>query len=123
MASEWWDHRDEPNIEFFHYSDMLADTEGEIRRMAEFLEIDVPGDKWPQIVKAVSFGEMKSKADVYAPGGGQFWKGGAQTFLHKGTNGRWRDVLSADELKLYDAACNRAVTPECREWLENGGAV
>ena len=30
--------------------------------------------------------------------------GGGESFLHKGTNGRWRDVLTADELARYDAA-------------------
>ena len=54
---------------------------------------------------------------------GQFWKGGAETFMHKGTNNRWRDILSDDELILYDAACKRALTPDCREWLENGGTI
>ena len=48
-------------------------------------------------------------------------KAGAKTFLYKGTNGRWRDILSAEELKLYEAACERALTPDCRRWLEQGG--
>ncbi len=122
-VQSWWDYRELPNIQLVHYGDLLADTEGEMRRMAEFLEIDVPEDRWPHIVEAVSFDEMKSKGELYAPGGGQFWKGGAQTFLHKGTNGRWRDVLGDDELALYDAACERTLTPECRDWLENGGRV
>jgi aryl sulfotransferase len=56
-----------------------------------------------------------------APLGGELWKGGADTFLNQGTNGRWRDVLSAAELALYDAACDRTLTPDCRAWLENGG--
>ena len=50
-------------------------------------------------------------------------KGGPSTFFNKGTNGRWRDVLSANELKLYDAAATREPTPDFREWLENGGWV
>ena len=120
-VQSWWNFRDLPNIQLVHYSDMLEDTEGEIRRIAAFLEIDVPESAWARIVKAVSFTEMKRQGERYAPGGGQFWKGGAKTFLHKGTNGRWRDVLSAEELTLYDAACERALTPECRAWLESGG--
>jgi aryl sulfotransferase len=90
---------------------MLEDTEREIRRIAAFLEIDVPESSWASIVKAVSFPEMKRQGELYAPGGGHFWKGGAQTFLHKGTNGRWRDVLSDEEMTLYDAACDRALSP------------
>ena len=122
-VQSWWNFRDLPNIQLVHYTDMLEDTEREIRRIADFLEIEVPVDSWLDIVKAVSFTEMKRRGDFYAPGGGQFWKGGAKTFLHKGTNGRWRDVLSDEEMTLYDAACERALTRECREWLENGGTI
>jgi aryl sulfotransferase len=122
-VQSWWDYRDLPNIQLVHYSDMLADTEGSMRRMAEFLEIDVPEDRWPHIVEAVSLKEMKRQGELYAPGGGVFWKGGASTFLNKGTNGRWRDVFSDDELALYDAACDRALSPDCRKWLEEGGIV
>ncbi|MBA2484011.1 MAG: sulfotransferase domain-containing protein, partial [Nitrosomonas sp.] len=122
-VQSWWNYRHLPNIQLFHYRDMLEDTEREIRRMAEYLEIDVPEHAWPGIIKAVSFNEMKRQGELYVPGGGQFWKGGAQTFLHKGTNNRWRDVLSDEELALYDTACERVLTPECRQWLENGGTV
>jgi len=122
-VQSWWNFRDLPNIKLIHYTDLLADTEGEMRRIAAYLDIDVPEERWPDIVEAVSFKEMKRQADKYAPGGGQFWKGGGQTFLHKGTNGRWRDVLSDEELSLYDAACERALTPDCRAWMESGGAI
>jgi aryl sulfotransferase len=122
-VQSWWEYRELPNIQLIHYSDMLEDTEREMRRIAEFLEIDVPESAWPGIVKAVSFKEMKRNGEQYAPGGGQFWKGGAKTFLNKGTNGRWRDVLSEEELTLYDDACGRSLTPDCRKWLENAGAI
>ena len=122
-VQSWWNFRHLPNIRLFHYTDMLADTEREVRRIAAFLEIEVPGQAWNGIIKAVSFAEMKRQGGLYAPEGGQLWKGGAETFMHKGTNNRWRDVLSGEELALYDAACKRALTPDCREWLENGGAI
>lgn len=120
-VQSWWNYRHLPNIQLFHYKDMLENTEREVRRMAAFLEIDVPESAWTGIIKAVSFGEMKRQGELYAPGGGHFWKGGAETFLHKGSNGRWRDVLSDKELAYYETACERVLTPECRVWLENGG--
>ena len=40
--------------------------------------------------------------------------------MNKGTNGRWRDVLTEQELAEYDAACEKALTPDCRAWLEHG---
>lgn len=35
-------------------------------------------------------------------------------------NGRWQDVLSAEELALYDAKAAQVLTPDCRAWLEQG---
>lgn len=122
-VQSWWDYRHLPNIEFFHYTDMLNDLEGEMRRMAAFLEIEVADQYWPRIVEACSFDGMKKNGADYAPGGGVFWKGGADTFLNKGTNGRWKGVLTEEELAQYDAACEKALTPQCRAWLEAGSSA
>jgi aryl sulfotransferase len=119
-VQRWWDYKHLPNIEFFHYNDLLNDTEAEIKRLADYLEIKVPDQWWPRILKAISFEDMKSNADSYVPDGGSHWKGGAQTFMNKGINGRWREVLSNDELAQYDALCEQALTPDCRRWLEFG---
>ena len=48
------------------------------------------------------------------------WKEGVQTFFNKGINGRWRDLLSADELRLYEEKAAQVLTPDCRAWLEQG---
>ncbi len=47
------------------------------------------------------------------------FKGALQTFVFKGMNGRWRDVLTADELAAYDRRV-AALPPECAAWLEHG---
>ena len=100
---------------------MLADLEEAIRRIARFLVMDPPTDTWPTIVRHCTFAEMKTHGDEVAPGLDILLKGGSNTFFYKGTNGRWRDVLSADELKLSTIAADREMTPECRRWHENGG--
>jgi len=120
-VQSWRDYRHLDNILFVHYSDLLTDLEGEVRRIARFLEIEVPDEAWPVIGRNWSFAEMKAKGEWFAPNGGVPFKGGAQSFFHKGTNGRWRDILSADELRLYEAAASRELTPECRRWLERSG--
>ena len=51
------------------------------------------------------------------------FKGGTETFINKGTNGRWKDVLSEEELQMYRDAMARTLDPGCAEWLENGGPV
>jgi aryl sulfotransferase len=42
------------------------------------------------------------------------FEGGFDTFFYKGTNGRWQDEITPENLALHDAACERALTPECR---------
>jgi aryl sulfotransferase len=49
--------------------------------------------------------------------------GGAGAFFFKGTNGRWRDVLTDADLELYEQAKRRVLTPDCARWLEEGGPV
>jgi len=121
-VQSWWDFRHVPNIRLVHYNDLLADTETELRGIAQFLGIEVAESAWPGIVDAVSFKQMKARGELYTPGGGIFWQGGVDTFMNKGTNGRWREVLSDTELEQYEAACEQALTPDCRQWLANGGA-
>lgn len=69
-------------------------TGGEMRRIAEFLEIDVAASLWPELIEAASFESMKSNASQLVPSAGDIWQGGGETFLHKGVNGRWRARLS-----------------------------
>jgi aryl sulfotransferase len=46
--------------------------------------------------------------------------GGAQRFFNKGVSGRWKNVFTAEELALYDAAVRRSLTSDCARWLERG---
>jgi len=120
-VQSWWDFRHLPNILFVHYADLLADLEGEIRRVAHFLEIEVPDRSWPAIVQNSTFTEMRAFEEKNEEPLRLAFKDGARTFFHKGSNGRWREILSPEELGLYDAAARRELTLECRRWLENGG--
>ncbi len=46
------------------------------------------------------------------------WRGGADQFFYKGTNGRWRDVLTEDDLALYERAA-ATLDPDLRDWMEH----
>jgi len=104
-----------------HYADPLADLEGGMRRVANFLEIKLPESVWATVVRNCTFAEMKAHGNRYAPPDiDNIFEGGSQTFFHKGTNNRWREVLTPPELAQYEAAADRALTPECWRWLEHG---
>ncbi len=122
-CASWWEYRHLPNIHFVHYADLLADLEGQMRRLSADLRIPVPDDRWAHLVNACTFASMKAEAERSAGNMKLFWKEGAATFFNKGTNGRWRDALSEADLALYDAAAERTLTADCRRWLEEGGPV
>lgn len=121
-AKTWWEFRHLPNIELVHYSDLRADLEGEMRKLAAYLEIDVPDELWPRVVHACEFETVKANPEkVVDPMYDVIFERGGDTFINKGTNGRWRDVLDEDELELYRQAMERTLPPDCARWLEQGG--
>ena len=48
--ASWWPLRHESFAYFVHYNDLKTDLEGEMRRLATFLDIEVPDDLWPETV-------------------------------------------------------------------------
>jgi aryl sulfotransferase len=116
----WWALRNLPNVLMLHFEDMKRDLAAEMRRVAAFLEIDVDEARWPQMVEHCSFDWMKRNAARAAPLGGIFWDGGAETFINKGVNGRWRDTLSAEEVRAYEARALAELGPDGAHWLARG---
>ncbi len=106
-----------------HFNDLLAGLEGEIARIAAYLDIDCPPATRAAIAEMVKFKSMKRDALSLLPDSHIRFKGGAKTFINKGTNGRWRSVLTASDLEMYDAAVARELTPDCHRWLEHGRIV
>lgn len=113
----WWAIRHLPNVLLLHFADLKQDMPGEIRRIAAFLDIAIDEARWKAIVEHCSFDYMKAHAAACAPLGGVFWDGGAETFVHKGTNGRWRDILTAEDCAAYERRALAELEPECAAWL------
>lgn len=116
----WWDFKHLDNIRLIHFNNLLNDLEGEIQRIADFLEIRLAHDLVRPIAEAVNFKTVKQNAELYEPDAARIWRGGSQTFFNKGTNGRWRAILTEAELKLYETTIARELSPECARWLEFG---
>jgi len=120
-ADTFWQFRHLPNIHLFHYSDMKADLDGQMRHIAAAIGVPVNEAVWPQLVAAAGFAEMKSNAETLAPtaGAGDEWQS-KSGFFNKGESGQWRDVLGAEELALYREVMTARLEPELARWLEHG---
>lgn len=118
--STWWNYRHLPNLRLVHFNDLKSDLRGEIRQIADFLGIQVDDEKWDKIVTHCSFDYMKENAEKNVPLGGALWEGGAKTFIHKGTNGRWREVLTAEDNARYEKLAIEKLGSNCARWLATG---
>ncbi len=116
----WWAIRDLPNVLLVHYANLKRDLSGQMHRVAEFLDIEIAEFDWPKLVEHSTFEYMKAHGDKTAPLGGAMWDGGADSFIFKGTNGRWRDLLTKDDVDAYEARALRELGPECAHWLATG---
>lgn len=116
----WWDIRHLPNVLLLHYNDLKANMAKEIRRVADFLGISLRAEHWPTVIEHCTFDYMKRRAESVAPLGAANLEGGRTSFFHKGTNGRWRDVLTAAESKKYEDLAAQKLTPDCARWLATG---
>ncbi len=119
----WWAIRNLPNVYHLHFANLKSNLAAEIRRIAEFIETPIDEKKWDLIVRHCSFDYMKANATKSVPLGGAFWDGGAQTFIHKGINGRWRNVLSQEEILKYERRAEEELGSQCAVWLATGKII
>jgi aryl sulfotransferase len=115
----WWPLRHQSNVLLVHYNDLKADLDYEMRRVATFLSIHIPAARWPDVVERCTFDRMRREVDKI----GNFERrfvGGAQSFLFRGSNGRWRDVLTEGELQRYQQRVDELLPPEAAHWFEHG---
>jgi aryl sulfotransferase len=62
---------------------------------------------------------MKQEAQARTETMAMWFEGGSDRFFFKGTNGRWRGLLTAEDLAQYETAAAR-LEPDLRRWLEDG---
>ena len=116
----WWAIRDLPNVMMIHFTDLKRDMPGEMRKIAAFLDIEIDETRWDTIVEYCTFDWMKANATKSVPLGGAFWDAGAEVFINKGVNGRWKDTLTAEDNARYEAMARSELGEACAQWLQTG---
>ena len=123
MENSYWAARDQPNLLLVHYADLKKDLAGGMRRVAEFLNIEIADDLWPELVEAAGFETMQRQGDQPIPALQLLWgREGAKCFFNKGSNGRWREAFDEADLDSYDAKVRQSFSPDLAAWIEQGDA-
>jgi hypothetical protein len=101
--ASFWAVRDLTNVVTLHYDELKVDLEGQMRALAERLSISVPEARWPDLVKAASFEEMRRNADRFAPAVTEsVWRDNRK-FFNRGTSGQWRTLFEEGDQDRYEA--------------------
>ena len=115
----YWDARHEPNVYLFHYSDMWADLEGQMRRVAEALGVDVDERRWPEYVDAASLRSMRSRASTTAPEADKDLWESTEQFFRVGGRREWASLLNEEELAHFDERL-RQLAGDAADWALDG---
>ena len=111
-----WQRRDTPNVVLMHYADLLADLGGQMRRLADRLGIEVSEARWPALIDAASFAQMRARADDLAPDPAGVLKD-RSAFFRGGGSGAGRALLTGEELARYHQRAARLAPADLRAWL------
>jgi aryl sulfotransferase len=120
FETSYWRERKRPNVLLVYYNDLKEDLEGEMQRIAGFLEIETPKTVMPSLVEAARFETMKKDGDALFPRLHELFDRGADRFINQGKSGRWRQYLNADEVARYEKIVRRSTTPGLARWLDGG---
>ncbi len=104
-----------------HYDDLTTDLEGEMRRLAAHLGIQVPTAQWPELVRAAGFDEMRRHADDIAPEipNAAIWQDN-QRFFNKGTSRQWQRLLDDTDVERYLRRVAELAAPDLAAWAHHG---
>lgn len=116
FINSWWKVRHLPNVLPVHFADLINDKANQIERIAIFLGVTNDLDRKAMILHRSSIEYMRQNSDKFED---RFFEQGR--FVYKGTNGRWKDLLSEQKVREYENKLTEKLELECANWVSNGG--
>jgi hypothetical protein len=105
-----------------HYDDLSSDLDGQMRRLAGLLGIEVAEETWPDLVRAATFEQMRARARAQVPDTSGILKDPA-AFFRRGCGGAGHEELESAELARYYARAEQLAPPDLLAWLHRDSAA
>jgi aryl sulfotransferase len=116
-VESWWRARHLPNVMLLHFNALVGDKPAQVRRIAQFLGFPCDDAIVHMVCDHSSLEHMKDLERA-----GKFGKPGPKqeaTFVHKGTNGRWRGRLNPLQIERYFTLLQQRLDPACAAWVRS----
>ena len=111
-----WGRRHQPNVVLARYEDLQHDLDGEMRRIAARLGLDVPADLWPDLVAATRFDSMRQRSSTSTPDHLGVLRD-RSAFFRSGVSGEGRAACSGAQLERYHRRVIELAEPGATAWL------
>jgi aryl sulfotransferase len=115
----YWDARHAPNVHLFHYADMWADLDREMRRVAAVLDVPIDEERWPGFVEAAGLPSMRSRAANAAPEAHMGIWVSPERFFRSGGTRDWVSLLSPDDISHFEERL-RELAGDAADWCIRG---
>lgn len=116
----WLEHKNNDNILILHFNDLKKDLKGNINKISEFLGYDYNEEIMNEVYKKSTFEWMKGNSKKCAP---LLFKNNSSNFINKGTNKRWKNSLTQDDILKYKNLIKSFFNENEINWVENGGGL
>lgn len=98
----WHTHKDEFNILFLQYEDMVKDLRGAVLKVCSFVGKELDDQTVDAIVDRATFKNMKKDVTANYENLAQNETSKRMTFLRKGTIGDWKNVMTVAQNEKFD---------------------
>jgi hypothetical protein len=116
-VADAWTRQGAGNVLLVHYADLLDNCETSMRKIAAWLEIDVPSRAWPSLSTAASFESMRARPTAAVPDRLGILRDPA-AFFRSGSSGEGSQACSDGQIRRYNRRVSELSTPEVLAWLQ-----
>uniref|UniRef100_A0A3Q3FPL8 Sulfotransferase n=2 Tax=Kryptolebias marmoratus TaxID=37003 RepID=A0A3Q3FPL8_KRYMA len=106
----WYSHKDEMNMLFITFEEMIQDLLSAVKRIALFLDKQLTDDQLANVVKHSTFSNMKTIPRAnYEQVPGDLLSHHLGRFMRKGTIGDWKNHFTVAQNERFDEVFHRTM--------------
>ena len=98
----WWQYKGHPNVLFMQYEEMLVDSVGATRQVANFMGRTLSVKQLDHVAALCSFEAMKQRGPASYLATAQHMDESAGSFFRKGIKGDWKNHFTDDQSTFVD---------------------
>jgi len=101
----YWKNRHLSNLLILTFEEMNQDLAAAVRRIAEFMQVELTSEEFAEVCEKSSFAYMKSIDEKFKPPALTPWSSPNRQMIRRGVSGGSSELLSPEQQDFIDATC------------------